>query len=225
MDRSMRNITIMTLVVIALFLALNQIVRRAAFLDWWPVLLLLLLALLLWWWDRFGQRQAEPQAAPEPAPEPATYERTTPAIPAPSAHSLAAEAPAEPIITVEAPASTAEPVAEAAPVVIPEPPEPAPEPEVSAPPAVVRSAAGPDDLKVVEGIGPKMEKALHTAGIKTFEQLAAASEEQIRAALYAAGMRFAPSLVTWAEQAAFAARGDWDGLHTMQEKLTAGRRE
>lgn len=91
-----------------------------------------------------------------------------------------------------------------------------PKPKASAP-------VTPDDLKVVEGIGPKMEKALNAAGILTFAQLAAASEETIRAAIEAAGMRFAPSMPTWAKQADFAAKGDTDGLKAYQAQLSAGR--
>jgi predicted flap endonuclease-1-like 5' DNA nuclease len=82
----------------------------------------------------------------------------------------------------------------------------------------------PDDLTRIEGVGPKMSAALTAAGIDTFARLAAADEATIRAAIEAAGMRFAPSMDTWAEQAAYAARGDWDGLKAFQDSLTAGRR-
>ncbi len=81
-----------------------------------------------------------------------------------------------------------------------------------------------DDLTVIEGIGPKMSAALVAAGIDTFAKLAATNEETLRTAISAAGMRFAPSLVTWSEQAAFANKGDWDGLKTFINTLTAGRR-
>lgn len=82
-----------------------------------------------------------------------------------------------------------------------------------------------DDLTVVEGIGPKMSAALVAAGIDTYAKLAEASEEQIKNAIEAAGLRFAPSLTTWAKQASFAARGDWDGLKDYQDKLTGGRED
>ncbi len=85
-------------------------------------------------------------------------------------------------------------------------------------------AAQPDDLTLIEGIGPKMSAALAAAGIVTFGRLAQASREELEAAIAAAGMRFAPSIATWAEQAAFAARGDWEGLKAFQETLTAGRK-
>jgi predicted flap endonuclease-1-like 5' DNA nuclease len=102
----------------------------------------------------------------------------------------------------------------------------APAPVVTPPPAVRAAppaSTGPDDLKVVEGIGPKMEKALHAAGIDSFVKLAQATEADIHAAIEAAGMRFAPSVPTWPKQAEFAAHADWDGLATFQQNLTAGR--
>lgn len=82
----------------------------------------------------------------------------------------------------------------------------------------------PDDLTVIEGIGPKMSAALQAAGITTYAQLAASSEDTLRAAVEAAGMRLAPSISTWAEQAEYAARGDWDGLEQFQSQLEGGRR-
>ncbi|MBZ0291101.1 MAG: hypothetical protein K8L99_00905 [Anaerolineae bacterium] len=98
--------------------------------------------------------------------------------------------------------------------------------EVSGPPgdSISRThPTKPDDLKRIEGIGKKMSAALIAAGIDTFEKLAASSEEEIRAAIDAAGMRFAPSVPTWAKQAEYAARDDWDGLKAYQDTLTAGR--
>ncbi len=80
-----------------------------------------------------------------------------------------------------------------------------------------------DDLTRIEGIGPKMAAALADAGIDSYDRLANASEDQLRAALKAAGLRFAPSLPTWPQQATYAARGDWDGLNTYQQSLVAGR--
>ena len=117
----------------------------------------------------------------------------------------------------------------------PEPPPPAPVVEAASPAkeakpakaAKAKSASAPaqaDDLKVVEGIGPKMEKALNAAGITTFVQLAASTEDQINAAITAAGMRFAPSVPTWAAQASYAAKGDLAGLEAYQKKLVGGRK-
>lgn len=87
-----------------------------------------------------------------------------------------------------------------------------------------KSKAKGDDLTLIEGIGPKMSKALTDAGIGTFAKLADASEDDIKSAIEAAGMRFAPSLVTWAEQAALARDGKWDELEKLQDSLEGGRR-
>ena len=82
----------------------------------------------------------------------------------------------------------------------------------------------PDDLKIIEGIGPKMEKALQAAGITTFAMLAGTSEAQLKEAIAAAGMRFAPTVPTWAEQASYAANGDFVGLEAFQKTLVGGRK-
>jgi predicted flap endonuclease-1-like 5' DNA nuclease len=81
----------------------------------------------------------------------------------------------------------------------------------------------PDDLKVIEGIGPKMETALNAAGIMTFAQLAQASESQLRDAVEKAGMSFAPSIPTWARQAKYLVDGDQAGFDAYVARLTGGR--
>lgn len=79
---------------------------------------------------------------------------------------------------------------------------------------------GSDDLKVIAGIGPKIEEVLRAAGIRTYAQLADTSVEQLQAILSQAGPRFRlanPS--TWPEQARLAANGDWEGLRSLQATL------
>ena len=95
-------------------------------------------------------------------------------------------------------------------------------PVVEAPKA---AASIPDDLNRIEGIGPKINDALIAAGIDTFVELEAASEESLKAALETAGLRFAPSLGTWAEQSGFLVRGDEAGFKALTDSLTAGRKE
>jgi large subunit ribosomal protein L4 len=97
-------------------------------------------------------------------------------------------------------------------------------PKAEAKPAK-KAAASSDDLKRVEGIGPKINDALIAAGISTFAELETASEDQLKAALETAGVRLAPSLGTWAEQAGYLARGDEDGFKALTDKLTAGRKD
>ncbi|MBI5669385.1 MAG: ATP synthase F1 subunit gamma [Chloroflexi bacterium] len=96
--------------------------------------------------------------------------------------------------------------------------------EVEAVKPVTEQPGKPDDLTIIEGIGRKMATALKAAGIDTFDKLAQATEAQLVAAIEAAGMRFAPSLPTWPQQAAYALRGDWDGLKAFQKQLTSGRK-
>lgn len=96
---------------------------------------------------------------------------------------------------------------------------PAPAPKPSG-----RRKTDGDDLTRIEGIGPKMSAALIAAGIDTFAKLATADTDTLRNAIEAAGMSFSPSLETWAEQAKFAAEGNWDGLKAFQETLVSGRR-
>ncbi len=88
-----------------------------------------------------------------------------------------------------------------------------------------RTATKPDDLARIEGIGPKIAKALQKAGINTFSELHSASTTTLKAALEKAKLPFAPSLETWAEQAGHLVRGDEAGFKTLTDKLVGGRRE
>jgi F-type H+-transporting ATPase subunit gamma len=81
-----------------------------------------------------------------------------------------------------------------------------------------------DDLTRIEGIGPKMSKALVDAGVDTFAKLATKTETELRAIIEGAGMKLAPGVSTWAEQADVAAKGDWDGLKKLQDTLVGGRK-
>ncbi len=81
-----------------------------------------------------------------------------------------------------------------------------------------------DDLKAVEGIGPKIEELLHEAGITTWRQLSLTSVTAIQTILDNAGSRF--SLAdpgTWPKQAEMAADGKWDELQEYQDFLQGGK--
>jgi predicted flap endonuclease-1-like 5' DNA nuclease len=80
-----------------------------------------------------------------------------------------------------------------------------------------------DDLKKIEGIGPKISMLLGENGIHTFAQLSEQTPEQLQAVLNEAGIRIADP-ATWAEQAKLAARGDWEQLAELQDNLKGGRR-
>ena len=58
-----------------------------------------------------------------------------------------------------------------------------------------------DDLTVIDGVGPKIAAALAAAGLGTYAAVADASDEELRAALRAAGARASATLPTWASQA------------------------
>lgn len=81
-----------------------------------------------------------------------------------------------------------------------------------------------DDLKIVEGIGPKIENLLHQAGIKTWQTLADASVERLQGILHAAGERYRlADPHTWPAQSRMAAHGQWAELEAYQKSLTGGR--
>jgi predicted flap endonuclease-1-like 5' DNA nuclease len=82
----------------------------------------------------------------------------------------------------------------------------------------------PDNLQVIEGIGPKIEEILVLEGIHTFEQLAETSVIRIAGILKKAGPRFQlhdPS--SWPRQAILARQEKWAELHAMQEALISGK--
>ena len=79
----------------------------------------------------------------------------------------------------------------------------------------------PDDLKRVEGIGPKMEQALRAVGIETFAQLASTPPRELQSTIDAAKLR-SPSVGTWAKQARFLADGDEAGFVAYTEQLVGG---
>lgn len=81
-----------------------------------------------------------------------------------------------------------------------------------------------DDLKIIEGIGPKIEEILNAEGVKTFARLAATSAVNLKEWLEARGPRFQMhDPTTWPEQAALARDGKWDELKKWQDELNKGR--
>jgi molybdopterin-containing oxidoreductase family membrane subunit len=81
-----------------------------------------------------------------------------------------------------------------------------------------------DDLKKIEGIGPKIEGLLNAAGIYTFQDLAESSVEKLSDILKEAGSRYQmhdPG--TWPQQSQLAAEGRWDDLKKWQDELSGGK--
>ena len=86
--------------------------------------------------------------------------------------------------------------------------------------------AAKDNLKKIEGIGPKIEKLLNAKEIFTFAQLANTDLAVLKEVLTEAGSRFKmhdPS--TWAEQATLAANGEMEKLAKLQDELDGGKRK
>ena len=81
----------------------------------------------------------------------------------------------------------------------------------------------PDDLTILEGIGPKINQLLQEAGIRTFAQLAVSQASELKAILDPAGLQFIdPS--SWGEQAKLAAEGKFDELKILTDSLKGGRK-
>jgi predicted flap endonuclease-1-like 5' DNA nuclease len=103
-----------------------------------------------------------------------------------------------------------------------EPVAPAPEPPPPPAPAVVVPVK-PDDLVIIEGIGPKIAGILNNAGITTFAALAAAKPEQLQEIMKTSGLRVPADPTTWPAQAELAAAGKMDELQKLQDSLKGGR--
>lgn len=83
-----------------------------------------------------------------------------------------------------------------------------------------------DDLKMVEGVGPKIEGLLNEAGIYTWNDLATAPIEKVQEILDNAGPSYRiHDPATWAKQAELANNGEWEALETYQDRLKGGREE
>lgn len=81
------------------------------------------------------------------------------------------------------------------------------------------------NLKLVEGIGPKIERLLKADGIKTFADLAEAKQPKLKAILSAAGPRFSMhSPETWPQQAELLHAGKKEELKKLQDELKGGRK-
>ena len=95
------------------------------------------------------------------------------------------------------------------------------EAKAEAPKATAKKASGKaDDLKKIEGIGPKIAETLVEAGIATYEDLAKAKPAKISEIIEGVRGNHVPD--TWPQQAQLAADGKWDELKELQDKLDGG---
>lgn len=217
LDRSVRTGLAVMALLAAIMIALRNIVLERPLEDWWLVLILLLLAAFFGWWMGRARESTETDEEETATTQPRVREflpgavgGETPALAEPAAAEAEAVI-AEPVAAAEVETVVAPPAA----AVHEEPP--AAEPEIL--PFVTAPA---DDLKVIEGIGPQMEQALKDAGIDTFAKVANASVQDLRAAIEAKNLRFAPSLVNWSKQARYLAEGDQAGFEKYRDHLVRG---
>jgi len=85
--------------------------------------------------------------------------------------------------------------------------------------------SGPDNLEIIEGIGPSIAHLMRSSGVNTFAKLAGMSIAGLQAILDKGGPRFrVANPQTWAEQAALAVANRWADLRRLQDALDAGLR-
>lgn len=81
-----------------------------------------------------------------------------------------------------------------------------------------------NDLKIVEGIGPKIEGLFHNFDIKTWKDLGETTVEKCQEVLKSGGDRYRmhkPN--TWPQQAKLAYEGKWKELKDWQDNLDGGK--
>ena len=90
-------------------------------------------------------------------------------------------------------------------------------------PVGAAASPSPDDLTLIEGIGPRINSLLQGAGITTFAQLATTEVSRLEQMLQKAELRGIADPATWPEQAKLAAAGDWDAFRALTDQLKSGR--
>lgn len=96
-------------------------------------------------------------------------------------------------------------------------------PDLAAAAVVLGKAIELDDLKVIEGIGPKIEDLCHGIGIRTWFDLSTIEASLLRTMLDDAGSRFKMHDPTsWPKQAELLANGRWEEFKTLTDDLRGG---
>lgn len=95
-------------------------------------------------------------------------------------------------------------------------------------PAALKKAkstpSNPNDLKVIEGVGPKIEQLLKKGGINNWDELANATVSRLQEILDAAGDRYRihdPG--TWPKQAELLSKGDFAAFKEYTDFLQGGK--
>jgi predicted flap endonuclease-1-like 5' DNA nuclease len=97
--------------------------------------------------------------------------------------------------------------------------------ETSVAEEIMEMEVGLNDLQIIEGIGPKIEKLLRRSSIDTWKKLADGDAEEIREMLVTeGGPRYKlHDPTTWSKQALLAHEGKWEELKALQDELQGGR--
>jgi predicted flap endonuclease-1-like 5' DNA nuclease len=91
-------------------------------------------------------------------------------------------------------------------------------------PSSIYDSLDPDNLQIIEGIGPKMERVLKENGVENWTALGQMSFQDLRALLDKYGTKYQiidPS--TWAEQASLADQRSWSELVSSQKNMSSGQ--
>jgi len=164
-----------------------------------------------------GQIEADNKTAEAPKKESAVKPESKVEAPAPEVkEEIKEEVKTEPVVEEKAKPPVVEAVSAE---------EGAEELDIEIEEVVEEATVTPDDLKKIEGIGPKISELLQNGGIKTFAQLADAKVEKLKEILEAAGSRYKMhDPTTWPQQSALAAKGNWDELKVLQDELQGGKK-
>ena len=80
-----------------------------------------------------------------------------------------------------------------------------------------------DDLKVIEGVGPKISELLIENGVDTWKKMSVAEPDALKEILAKGGPRYTMhNPTTWPQQALLCVEGKWDELKELQDRLDGG---
>ncbi len=92
----------------------------------------------------------------------------------------------------------------------------------AAPKKAAAKSIDADDLKKIEGIGPKIAEVLAENGVSTYAALAKMDRDAVKAILDTVSTLKSKEPKTWPQQAALAADGKWEELEKLQDELMGG---
>lgn len=92
------------------------------------------------------------------------------------------------------------------------------------PVAAMARPTNPDDLKKIEGIGPKIEQIMNNGGVWTWAAMADSTSDYLNGLILAEWPNNkVHDAGSWPEQAAMARDGRWEDLEKWQDELKGGK--